>query len=333
MPETEKFTQSDYFSLLVSSEPGHWNSGQGDTPASRYLNETVEAVTVPFTPLDDAAAARLKAMPAVFACETNTENPTPARLGRITRIQHRQAAYYLHFEFDEAVPPISQSALAGLARELDINQRQRGIAELSTTHWAVKQADLYDVLRRHGLVDLRPAIEGAPESPVRSRPLQAGVDALVGSTGLPRVFIVHGRAKGAKHEVARWIDGLGLKAVILDEQISVGETIIEQFEREAKAISFAVVLLTPDDVGGLQVTNVVPPNLQPRARQNVIFELGYFAAKLGRGKVCALREGNVEVPSDYSGVRYIGYDDHGGWKLPLVQVLRSAGLPVDLSRL
>ena len=142
------------------------------------------------------------------------------------------------------------------------------------------------------------------------------------------VFIVHGRDNEAKETVARFLAQLELNPVILHEQPNKGSTIIEKFERHAQP-AFAVVLLTPDDVGALQGDE---DNLNPRARQNVIFELGFFIGSLGRGRVCALTKGNVEIPSDYEGVVYIPLDDTGGWKMSLVRELKTAGLDVDANR-
>jgi len=74
-----------------------------------------------------------------------------------------------------------------------------------------------------------------------------------------------------------------------------------------------------------------PGNLQPRARQNVLVELGYMAAKIGRNRVCVLRKGNVEIPSDFLGVLYIDIDAAGAWRLTLAKELKVAGLKVDLN--
>jgi predicted nucleotide-binding protein len=142
------------------------------------------------------------------------------------------------------------------------------------------------------------------------------------------VFIVHGRDEGPRESVARFLSALELIPIILQEQASSGLTIIEKFEGAAD-VSFAVVLLTPDDVGGL---NDGAKSLKPRARQNVVFELGYFAAALGRGRVAALVKGDVEMPSDYQGVAYIALDQAGAWKMLLTRELRKAGLKVDLDR-
>jgi predicted nucleotide-binding protein len=87
------------------------------------------------------------------------------------------------------------------------------------------------------------------------------------------------------------------------------------------------VLLTPDDLGG----SVSAGATTSRARQNVIFELGYFVGKLDRGKVCLLRRGDVEIPSDLYGVLYTDMDAAGGWRIKLAQELKAAGFAVDLS--
>lgn len=143
-----------------------------------------------------------------------------------------------------------------------------------------------------------------------------------------KVFVIHGRDDGAKETVARFLTKLGLEPVILHEQANLGRTIIEKFEYHADA-RFAVALLTPDDAGSLQGDK---NNLKPRARQNVIFEFGYFIGKLDRKRVCALVKGNVEKPSDYDGVLYIPLDDFGGWEKKLIKELKSAGYDVDANR-
>ena len=147
-------------------------------------------------------------------------------------------------------------------------------------------------------------------------------------TNTNEVFVIHGRNEGTRALVARFLEQLNLKPVILDEQSNQGLTIIEKFERHAQ-VGFAVALLTPDDTGSLQGDE---SNLNPRARQNVIFELGFFIGQLGREGVCALTKGNVEIPSDYAGVVYIPLDDSGAWKFQLVRELKAAGFDVDANR-
>jgi len=105
-------------------------------------------------------------------------------------------------------------------------------------------------------------------------------------------------------------------------------TVIEKIEKYSD-VDFAVVLLTPDDIGGKKGD----ADLQPRARQNVILELGYFISKLSRANVCALKKGDVETPSDFAGVVYTPMDEAGGWKLTLARELKAAGISIDYAKL
>lgn len=143
------------------------------------------------------------------------------------------------------------------------------------------------------------------------------------------VFIVHGHNERWVHETARFVEALGLAPVILRERPNQGRTIIEKFEDVAGQISFAVVLLTGDDLGSTADSG--EDDRHPRARQNVILELGFFLGKLSRSNVCALYEDGVEIPSDYSGVLFVPLDDTGGWRMLLAREMKAAGLPVDLN--
>lgn len=140
------------------------------------------------------------------------------------------------------------------------------------------------------------------------------------------VFVVHGHDGEARESVARFLREIGFVPVILHEKASSGMTIIEKIEAHS-SVGFAVVLLTPDDLGGLDESA-----LRPRARQNVVLELGYFIAKLGRNRVCALRKGEVETPSDFDGVVYVPLDDGGAWKLTLAKEMKAAHLEIDFNK-
>ena len=143
-----------------------------------------------------------------------------------------------------------------------------------------------------------------------------------------KVFVIHGRDEATRETVARFLERLELDPVILHEQANNGHTIIEKIECHSD-VAFAVVLLTPDDVGGLKNER---HQLKPRARQNVVLELGFFLGKLGRQRVCSLVKGDIEAPSDYDGVVYTNLDDAGGWKIKLVQELKGAGFQIDANR-
>ena len=164
-----------------------------------------------------------------------------------------------------------------------------------------------------------PGLEAIDE-PIDSEPLQ--VDAYKTATGSNRVFVVHGHDNEMKQAVARIVERLGLEAVILHEQPDRGQTIIEKIERFSD-VGFAVVVLSPDDMGHSKADG--PDAARPRARQNVILELGYFAGKLGRENVVALHRGDIELPSDYDGVLYTTYDGDGAWPYKLTRELRESG--------
>lgn len=144
-----------------------------------------------------------------------------------------------------------------------------------------------------------------------------------------RVFLVHGHDNELKEKTARFLEKLDLVPIILHEQPSKSSTIIEKFEKYSKDVDFAVVLLTPDDLGG-SIADSGPQ--KKRARQNVIFELGYFLGKLGRENVVALIKDDIEIPTDYFGVMYIAVDNSDGWKMTLAREIKKAGLKIDLNK-
>ena len=147
------------------------------------------------------------------------------------------------------------------------------------------------------------------------------------SAALRKVFIVHGSDHGGRDTVARFLGKLDLDPIILGEEANKGRTIHQKL-RDNSTVAFAIVLFTPDDEGG--PADKSRP-LQPRARQNVVYELGFFSAILGDSKVCVLYTDGVEIPSDLSGVLYVLLDRHGAWKLNLAKEISAAGIQIDMN--
>lgn len=141
-----------------------------------------------------------------------------------------------------------------------------------------------------------------------------------------RVFVVHGHNNEMRESVARMLSKLGLEPVILHEQADRGRTIIEKFYEQSD-IGFAVVLLSPDDTGYSNINE--SDSAKPRARQKVLLELGFFLGRLGRENVIALHQGEVEIPSDFSGVLYTPYDNDRAWQYKLTKELRESGYHVS----
>jgi predicted nucleotide-binding protein len=174
-------------------------------------------------------------------------------------------------------------------------------------------------------------VVGPPGSAARR--VQQPARAALGGSGSPApVFIVHGRDQARLYEVVRFLEKTttpdSVEVRILNEAANAGQTLIEKLERVGGGAAFAVVLLTGDDEGGIAGSR----EYQPRARQNVIIELGYFLGTIGRVRVAILYEAGVELPSDVHGMAYIPLDPGGGWKARLGKELDHAGIHVDLNK-
>ena len=138
-----------------------------------------------------------------------------------------------------------------------------------------------------------------------------------------KVFVVHGHDEEALTGVKSFLHNTGLESIVLRDEPSKGQTIIEKFLEYSEEVGFAIVLLTPDDIGGGSSDSY--EELRPRARQNVIFELGFFIGKLERERVCALFRQGVEIPSDYKGVLFVEFDERGKWREEMIREMRGAG--------
>jgi len=147
----------------------------------------------------------------------------------------------------------------------------------------------------------------------------------VGVPAKRKVFVAHGHNFETRDIVNDFLRSIGLEAVNLADEPDRGDTIIEKFERYSKDANFAIALFTADDVGYAKGRE---KDKKPRARQNVVFEFGYFLAKLGRNRARLLLQQGAELPSNISGMLYIEMDPSGKWRNQLLRELNDAGLPV-----
>jgi predicted nucleotide-binding protein len=143
-----------------------------------------------------------------------------------------------------------------------------------------------------------------------------------------KIFIVHGHDEQMMIAVESFMKILDFTPIILNKQVNQGKTVIEKLESYSD-VGFTVVLLSPCDFGKSKNEDA----LKPRARQNVIFELGYFIGKYGRERTCVLIKDEVEEPSDISGIVYIPFDKYDGWHKHLAKEMKSLGYTVDLNKL
>ena len=163
------------------------------------------------------------------------------------------------------------------------------------------------------------------------------------STGLPptrksivekEIFVVHGHDVVAREQLELVLHKLGLQPYVLQNTDGGGRTIIESLERmigKNGASAFGIVLLTPDDVGYAKRDGVIES--KPRARQNVILEMGMLLASLTRDHVAILQKGAVEHPSDVQGIIYLPFNDHVKEVVPkLVSRLQAAGIVISTDK-
>jgi predicted nucleotide-binding protein len=121
-----------------------------------------------------------------------------------------------------------------------------------------------------------------------------------------KVFVVHGHDTELKNDVELFLRSINLEPVVLHRELDEGLTIIEKFEKHSN-VNYAIILLTPDDIG-FPVSEADKKEeeraIEFRARQNVIFEFGYFVGKLTRKNVCCIYKSEVQLPSDLDGLIY-----------------------------
>ena len=145
-------------------------------------------------------------------------------------------------------------------------------------------------------------------------------------TATPRsIFIVHGHDEAALNSIRVYVfRETGIMPVSLAEEAGLGRTIIEKFETHGSQASYVIVLLTPDDVGQTVGEHDAGVNPNPRARQNVVLELGYFIGAIGRENIVVI-DADVERPSDLAGLSYVQYPGTN-WKDDLRRELVGARL-------
>jgi len=144
---------------------------------------------------------------------------------------------------------------------------------------------------RFGLANLAPYLKDKVLSEVAAATVEVAGSTPFGSKDL---FIIHGHGDAARLQLKTLLSSFGLNPIVLAEMNDGGMTVIEKFEYYARLCSFAVALMTPDD----QILGSKDPESQWRARPNVILELGWFMARLGRDRVLLFSQGDLDIPSE-----------------------------------
>ncbi|WP_375653599.1 TIR domain-containing protein [Bartonella sp. OD88NMGDW] len=154
------------------------------------------------------------------------------------------------------------------------------------------------------------------------------------NTSNKKIFIVHGHDRTALKQLTSILNDFNLEPYILQNTGGNGLTIIEALEKGIRSnfIKFGIVLLTPDDIG--YAKSAGKKAAQPRARQNVIFEMGMLMSALSRKNVAILKKQDLELPSDISGIIYLPFKEHVKETLKdLSHRLCEAGFNLDAKKL
>lgn len=315
------------YNLLMVADPTYWTeNGERELEWPRFLVYTEEGIKSDYLPLNQDRIAQLASHPTLFATEFSTNafnrkglEPGFAHIGYVRNIKRNLDTITFSYVFDPQYQQISMNIIASIAQELDIDIKNN---ENYRSHWAIKDIDLLNILAENGIHKIpNPSVQ------ISHTTFDLQSETAVKENKKPKVFLVHGRDESLKNEVARWLQKIGMDEIILHEQASVGRTIITKFQEISESIDFAVVLLSPDDIGGLG-----QEELKPRARQNVVFEMGFFIGLLGSKRVAALLSSSeLEIPSDYAGVVYISHDPGGAWKIALAREFKALGLEFNLN--
>lgn len=316
------------YTLLVTGAAAEQDHGDFRMPLGRFLEFTDDGLIAKLKPITASAVDHLRMWPCVLMEEGVADEKV--RIGQLTDASQNSREVCLTFAplWLKAPSPITNNDVWRLRDALDI-----GEFEFSRNHIAVKDRDLLSILDGAGYAigptarahfkasgHLPPSTTIGPSAgPGDSIP-----PAVRDSRHPNRVFVVHGRNEAVRSSVVTYLRNLGLKPIVLHAQPSMGRHLLTKFIQEAELVTFAVVLMTDDDVGGVSASK-----LSPRARQNVILELGYFIARLGQDRVCALITPELETPSDFDGIVYIQMDTGDGWRQELKRELVAAKMPVS----
>jgi hypothetical protein len=231
--------------------------------------------------------------------------------------------------------------------------------------WQVEYASDLDCVRASidVLISLQRGIESAPQSDDALSPLpelglasapapvpRAGFESRARNGSVPsmppsspagpvagkrtrQIFLLHGRDEKRMHAVVELLEAAGSHEVtVMHDGPSEGAKLVERFAGSTQS-GYAIVLLTADDVGTPRLALDEEPYFSPRARQGVVFQLGFLVGALTPSRVCVLYEHGVDLPSNLDGLAYVRLDLAGAWKSRLLAALRGAGFDYDPAKL
>ncbi|MFI2818795.1 TIR domain-containing protein [Vreelandella piezotolerans] len=240
----------------------------------------------------------------------------------------------------EGSPQDLEIVVTAIGRKIKSSEEKGNMHQIKTTEGETVNLYRTGTLQVQGNPALRAKFEedfnqysGVPVAPTNGGSEHASPETLAASVSQPKqVFVVHGHDETAKEQLELVLHKLGIDHFILANSGGGGLTIIEALEakigQNSTATSFGIVLMTPDDMGYPQ--NKGADAIQPRARQNVVLEMGMLISSIGRRNIAILVKGHLERPSDADGILYIPFNNHVKETVPrLANRLKESGFVLN----
>ncbi|EGQ8682024.1 nucleotide-binding protein [Vibrio vulnificus] len=230
-----------------------------------------------------------------------------------------------------------ETVVAGLGRQITSSTNKGSMHQIKTGDGVTLNLFGTGTLQVQGKADLKAKFEqdfdhyvnGTQSEPTPvSQVTTASVPQPMSNGKTKEVFIVHGHDTTSREQLELVLHKLGLDPFVLGNTGGQGLTIIEALEskigKNSKDTSFGIVLMTPDDQGYAESDG--PDKIQPRARQNVVLEMGMLISSIGRKNMAILVKGHLEKPSDADGILYIPFNNHVKETVPrLANRLKDSG--------
>lgn len=220
--------------------------------------------------------------------------------------------------FEELKRIVENTGIAGAWQELQNGQKQFRAKNGSILNWWESKGTILFQGVSPAKEDLQSRLEASLEGEVHFQAI---------TPSETKIFIVHGHDTEAREQLELILHRLKLTPFVLQNSSGNGLTIIEALEVHIKnGTEFGIVLMTPDDKGYPEGKET---EVQPRARQNVVLEMGMLLSSLGRSNVAILKKGHLEPPSDVNGILYYGFNSHVKETVPkLIEHMRRAGIQI-----
>lgn len=152
------------YNLFVTAQEGAWEAGGYEYDRSRFLEYTNESLAEKFKVLGQEQIEYLKSLPCLFAYEGYKGG---VKIGRLTDIRERDRTLFIRYEFHPRIQSIPADGLEAISALLDIRKW-----EMNRTHWAIKDEQLFENLRRSSLVG-RNAQDWPPSSISKRQPAES----------------------------------------------------------------------------------------------------------------------------------------------------------------